>query len=438
MFPELSNNAIIISSLLLIVVAIAFTFKAKCSIGIPALACAFFLGVVILNKSVYNLIDMYPHRIVVLIIVTSLFFGYAVENGTMKVLSTYIMYPFRNIGWMTPIALYLTALITAACGAGNVPATLFTASLGFEVQKEAKFNPLLVPIAACLGANGGAGVPWSSSYASRLGYMLNVYEAEEGAMLTNHVAVTGIVITFIIFMIWYVLLRGWKSGTAVQGKPQPFNKTQKKNLILIGIVVAFIVIPALVESIGHTAVTAFLKKRVDIQVLCVFGSLAAFLLKLGDEKTIIMKRIPWNIIFMIGGMVMLVTMATQAGAADIIATWLSTNVPNWLIPGLVTFITCVLSFFSGYGAIWPLMLPLVPVLAESGVNATACLTGILVCCNLGGLSPFSTGGAMMLGQCPDAEMREKLFTPQFICALVMAVLCAVVAVTPFSSLFGLL
>ncbi len=438
MFPDMSNNAIIITSLVLIVIAIAFTFKAKCSIGIPALTCAFLLGVIFLNKSVYNLIDMYPHRIVVLIIVTSLFFGYAVENGTMEVLASYIMYPFRNIGWMTPIALYLTALITAACGAGNVPATLFTATLGFQVQKEAKFNPLLVPMAACLGANGGAGVPWSSSYASRLGYMLNVYEPEEGAMLTTHVAVTGIVITFIIFLVWYVILQGWKSGTAVQGKPKAFNKTQKKNLILIAIVVACIIIPAIVEAITTTPLTAFMKKRVDIQVLCVFGSLAAYLLKLGDERTIIMKRIPWNIIFMIGGMIMLITMATQAGAADIIATWLNTNVAAWLIPGVITFITCVLSFFSGYGSIWPLMLPLVPVLAQNGVNATACLTGILVCCNLGGVSPFSTGGAMMLGQCPDPEMREKMFTPQFICALVMSVICGLVAVTPFSSFFGLL
>ena len=100
MFPDMSNNAIIITSLVMIVIAIAFTFKAKCSIGIPALTCAFLLGVVFLNKSVYNLIDMYPHRIVVLIIVTSLFFGYAVENGTMEVLASYIMYPFRNVGWM--------------------------------------------------------------------------------------------------------------------------------------------------------------------------------------------------------------------------------------------------------------------------------------------------------------------------------------------------
>ena len=45
---------------------------------------------------------------------------------------------------------------------------------------------------------------------------------------------------------------------------------------------------------------------------------------------------------------------------------------------------------------------------------------------------------MMLGQCPDPEMREKMFTPQFICALVMSVICGLVAVTPFSSFFGLL
>lgn len=207
---------------------------------------------------------------------------------------------------------------------------------------------------------------------------------------------------YVFLSLFYVAFQGWKAKSCdTSENTEPLNDKQKKTLILLGIMILCIIIPAVVEAVTTTSVTAWMKKSLDIQVMCVLCGVACIILKLGDEREVIRTQIPWNIIFMIGGIVMLTTIANENGAADLIAASVSAAVPTKLVPSVVTFIAVALSFFSGYPVIFPLLIPLCPAFAAAGVDEVACLTGILLCTSLGGASPFSTGGSALLSRCDD-------------------------------------
>jgi di/tricarboxylate transporter len=138
-----------------------------------------------------------------------------------------------------------------------------------------------------------------------------------------------------------------------------------------------------------------------------------------------------NSILMIAGVAILIGVATAAGLVETMTEFLSTQVPTFMIPGMLIVMAAFLSFFSsGTAVVCPLMYPLVPGLAVStGLNPIMLFSVIFIGAMSAALSPFSTGGAMVIGGCPDPEVKEKLTNWMIIVASVVIPVIAVIAAT---------
>ena len=172
-------------------------------------------------------------------------------------------------------------------------------------------------------------------------------------------------------------------------------------------------------------------------MLAIVGALLCAALKLGDEKKIIKNHIPWNTIVMVGGISMLMGVATVAGAVEFLSNWVSTSIPTFLVPGILVFIAGGMSFFSGaVTVVVPMLVPMVPSLsATTGLNPVLLISCILIgsCCT--GLSPFSTGGSLLLSGVKDEQLRDKIFYKQFIATIVIWILVFIMAMVGVFNIF---
>ena len=150
--------------------------------------------------------------------------------------------------------------------------------------------------------------------------------------------------------------------------------------------------------------------RIDIGFIAIFFALVSLFLKLGDEKAVI-ALIPWNTLIMICGVGMLISLGVEIGVIYELTEWLSTNVPIWMIPILVFVISAIMSIFaSTLGVVAPTLFPMVlPLAVASGLSPLLLFTCIVVGAQSSSLSPFSSGGSLMLGASQVVIDKGKLF-----------------------------
>ena len=107
--------------------------------------------------------------------------------------------------------------------------------------------------------------------------------------------------------------------------------------------------------------------------------------------------------------------------------------PGWLLwslPAMFLLFSCIISLFSNFAVIYPLMMPLVPLVAmATGMNSMVLFAGMCLGSCATGLSPFSTGGACQLSGCDDPDKVARLTPRLFALAAANAVILAVIIST---------
>ena len=210
----------------------------------------------------------------------------------------------------------------------------------------------------------------------------------------------------------YSFINAKNSKIAIQTTvPEPFDSKQKQSLILIFIMMAIVlIVPILNLLMPQVSAIQFLNARIDIGFIAIFFALVSLFLKLGDEKAVI-ALIPWNTLIMICGVGMLISLGVEIGVIYELTEWLSTNVPIWMIPILVFVISAIMSVFaSTLGVVAPTLFPMVlPLAVASGLSPLLLFTCIVVGAQSSSLSPFSSGGSLMLGASQVVIDKDKLF-----------------------------
>ena len=125
----LSNSAIMILVMVAIVITVLIGVKFDNNIGLIGIAFAFLIGSWLGPATIYEVIAYWPVNIMFILLVTSVFFGYASNNGTLSALADRIVYVTKGIPWFTPISVFLTAFIISGLGVG-VWGIVFVAPIG--------------------------------------------------------------------------------------------------------------------------------------------------------------------------------------------------------------------------------------------------------------------------------------------------------------------
>lgn len=170
-------------------------------------------------------------------------------------------------------------------------------------------------------------------------------------------------------------------------------------------------IPMLATFMPENETIQFINSRTDITLLAVVFAIAAYLLKLAEDKPKeVMAKIPWNTLWLVSGVGMLIDVAVEAGTIDLLASMIN-NMPSFIVPIAVTIIAGIMSIFSStLGVVAPLMFPMIAGIIEpTGYSASLIAVAIIIGAQSTALAPFSTGGSLILGNSGLSEEDSKKF-----------------------------
>lgn len=421
-----------------IVICIILGYTTKINIGLFAIAFSYLIGCFGMDLKAYEIIELWPLKIFFVIFAVTLFYNFPLANGALEKLCSHLIYKCRHFPAFLPLAIFLVATIIAGLGAGYYTVLATMAPMILLLSKRTNLNIVIATLSVNYGALAGANFITSQS-----GVIFR--ELMRGAGVANDNTFTYVfgifAVTFLMPVIVlgaYSLINAKSSKIAIQATvPEPFDSKQKQSLILIFIMMTIVlIVPILNLLMPQVSAIQFLNARIDIGFIAIIFALISLLLKLGDEKAVI-ALIPWNTLIMICGVGMLISLGVEIGVIYELTDWLSTNVPISMIPILVFVISAIMSIFaSTLGVVAPTLFPMVlPLAVASGISPLLLFTCIVVGAQSSSLSPFSSGGSLMLGASQVVIEKNKLFNALLFKAVPLDIAVGIIAILIIQLMF---
>lgn len=431
----MSASTVLVLFIVGIAVSIALGNKLKVNIGLIAMLYSFIMGVFFMGLKASDLTAMWPTKVFFTIMSITLFFGFATENGALGQFALHLVYRFRKQPAILPMMFFAAAAIICFTGASPYAPTAVLVPVMIPLCAAIGMNPIAGVLIENLGAVSTSWVPWGQGANIAMGVLTEQYDTYEAA---HHVIATGFFTTLIYALvagvIVYVFFRCYKAKAAEQflKEPEPYTSKQKTSLLLIVLLLACMMVPSALGSLGMKAMGG-LSRKLDISYVCLTFAAISSALKLADEKKVITRHVPWGTIIMLGGIAMLVNLAQKGGAVDLIGTWVGSNVPAALAAPVMCAVAAFMSIFvSGASVVTPTLFQLVPsITAASGAAALPIYHFIYVGSLGTSISPFSGGGSLTLACCPGEELRNKLFTQLILAAVFQCVVACALSFCPF-------
>lgn len=413
-----------------ILLAIAIGYKTKINIGLFAIVFAYLIGSFGLDLTASQVVNFWPIKIFFIIFAVTLFYNVAMVNGALEKLASHLLYACRNFPILLPLAIFASATVIAALGAGFYTVLAFMAPMTLLLCQKTGMSKIIGGMAVNYGALAGANFMTSQSGVIFRGIMEGV-GVEPAQAFTNSTAifVTTLIVPIVVIGS-YLLFNHKKLNINITAeKPAPFDPKQKQSLILIITLMAVVlIIPILNLIMPHNHLISFLNSKVDIGFMAIIFAVISLLLKLADEKKVV-AMVPWGTLIMICGVGMLIEVAIQAGVINELSDWVSTTIPFWVIPVAMCVIGAFMSLFaSTLGVVTPALFPIVPAIAvATGYNPTVLFVCIVVGAQASAISPFSSGGSLILGSTPQAVNQSELFNDLLFRAVPLGFIAALVA-----------
>ena len=419
-----------------IALAVVLGYKTNINTGFFCIAFAFLIGCFGLGISTKSLIGFWPTSTMFVILSVSLFYNFAAVNGTLEKLSSSLLYACRSFPGLLPFALFFVAVVLSVMGAAYFTVLAFLAPITLVICDEARMDKLTGAVAINCGALAGGNFSTAALGVVFRGLMDTAYEAnpslEAVDSFSAELKIFGFAIVFSIILI-AVFRYGFKENRNIgKGitfkKPEPFDEKQKKTLTLMLLMMAVVLVFPLLNMIlpGNSFISA-ISSKVDVGLLAICFTVIALLMNLAPQKEVI-ARVPWNTIIMIAGAGMLIAVAVEAGTIEALSAWIGSNVPVALVPIAFSLVAAFMSFFSSTtGVVTPALFPLIPALAQStGLDATVLFACTVLGAQSSAISPFSSGGSLILGSCGKEEERNSLFNRLLFVAVPISVICSAV------------
>ncbi len=398
-----------------IVVAVALGYKTKINIGLFAIAFAYLIGCYGMGLSPAEVIGLWPLKIFFIIFSVCLFYSFATVNGTLEKLAEHLIYRCRSMPQLLPFAVFFTATAISAMGAGYYTVLAFMAPLTLLLCERTGMSLITGGMAVNYGALSGANFVSSQSGIIFRGLMANAGIPENeafinaAAIFASTLVIPLAVISVLVFLTGHG--KAMKASAYTVAMPTPLNREQT---ITLWLTLAMMVI-VLAAPIAHivfpdSSTVSFINSKMDIGLIASLFSVIALLLKLGDERKA-MASVPWGTLIMICGVGMLISVAIKAGTIGLLASWMGNSISPIMLPIVFGVVAAFMSLFSStLGVVTPALFPLVPPLATAlGLDSMILFVAIVVGAQATSISPFSSGGSLILGSCTTEQSRNSLF-----------------------------
>ena len=214
-------------------------------------------------------------------------------------------------------------------------------------------------------------------------------------------AIAGTIIATILFVVFYFVY-GWHKETPKDvGNIEIHPLTWKHKLTLLGYVIFVLGNLFLGLDIAVVAI-------IIAMILCVVG--------VGDGKQLI-KRLPWNSLFTVGGMTIMVGVVASLGGISLISQGIALISNKAIAPAVLCAVAGLMSVVSSAsGVVMPTLIPVAVELTAMlpGVPIQSLVTAIGLGSYSTAVSPMSTIGANVLANYgtiynPDDKEQKKEF-----------------------------
>lgn len=417
--------------LMALAISIGLGYKTKINIGFFTIAFAYLIGCFGMGLKPSEVIELWPIKIFFIILSVTLFYNFALANGALEKLASHLLYKCRKFPQFLPLAIFFAATIIAGLGAGFYTVLAFMAPITLLLCKKTNMNMVIGGMAANYGALAGANFMTSQSGIIFRSLMENTGISSQTAFsYSGGIFVLTLLIPIAVLGIYTLWNRKSNSIVIEDQKPEPFDKKQKQSIFLIILMMSIVLVFPILHLVFPDAKTiSFLNSKIDIAFLAITFSLISLLMKLADEKKVI-ALVPWGTLIMICGVGMLIALGVKLGIITTLSEWLANNVPVWIIPILLCLISAIMSVFSStLGVVAPTLFPIVPALAvTSGLNPLVLFICIVVGAQSTAISPFSSGGSLIMASAPADMDKTKFFNQLLFKAIPVGVIAALIAI----------
>ncbi|HAV4998743.1 TPA: SLC13 family permease [Acinetobacter nosocomialis] len=417
--------------LIALAVSIGLGYKTKINIGFFTIVFAYLIGCFGMGLKPSEVIELWPVKIFFIILSVTLFYNFALANGALEKLASHLLYKCRKFPQFLPLAIFFAATIIAGLGAGFYTVLAFMAPITLLLCKKTNMNMVIGGMAANYGALVGANFMTSQSGIIFRSLMENTGISSQTAFsYSSGIFVLTLIIPIAVLGIYTLWNRKSNSIVIEDQKPEPFDKKQKQSIFLIVLMMSIVLIfPILHLVFPDVKTISFLNSKIDIAFLAITFSLISLLMKLADEKKVI-ALVLWGTLIMICGVGMLIALGVKLGIITTLSEWLANNVPVWVIPVLLCLISAIMSVFSStLGVVAPTLFPIVPALAlSSGLNPLVLFICIVVGAQSTAISPFSSGGSLIMASAPADIDKTKFFNQLLFKAIPVGVIAALIAI----------
>ena len=417
--------------LMALAVSIGLGYKTKINIGFFTIAFAYLIGCFGMGLKPSEVIELWPVKIFFIILSVTLFYNFALANGALEKLASHLLYKCRKFPQFLPLAIFFAATIIAGLGAGFYTVLAFMAPITLLLCKKTNMNMIIGGMAANYGALAGANFMTSQSGIIFRSLMENTGISSQTAFsYSSGIFVLTLIIPIAVLGIYTLWNRKSNSIVIEDQKPEPFDKKQKQSIFLIILMMSIVLVFPILHLVFPDAKTiSFLNSKIDIAFLAITLSLISLLMKLADEKKVV-ALVPWGTLIMICGVGMLIALGVKLGIITTLSEWLAHNVPVWVIPVLLCLISAIMSVFSStLGVVAPTLFPIVPALAiTSGLNPLVLFICIVVGAQATAISPFSSGGSLIMASAPADIDKTKFFNQLLFKAIPVGLIAALIAI----------
>ncbi|MCC0686802.1 MULTISPECIES: SLC13 family permease [unclassified Clostridioides] len=413
-----------IIALLLFLGVIIIAFVRKNNAGILALA----IGVIAVrvfgmdDKDLYGAIS---NSMFTTLVGITLLFAIVNSTGALKLVAEKIVAVSGKRVWFIPIAVFIAGFVVAGVGPGAIPALAIIPAMAVPVAITVGYNPVMLALIGECGLMAGRMTTITPE-----GQIIKT--VAEGVGIENvmpTILACQTLSTIVFSIVLFIIFKGYKlkkSINIIDSKNiEKFNIKQIISLISILVMIAFIIF-------------------FDVNVgLAAFSVSAILLLFNIAEDGECIKAIPWSTIVMVLGVGAMMTIVDAAGGIDLMSNALSSLMNSKTATPIMSISAGLMSMVSSaLAVVYPTMMPMCVDIAKSvgGVDPLALIAAVGVGGSLAGVSPLSTGGALILAAMGSSkkdfnkEEQNKVFVQLFIMSVVGLLVIAVVSVLFFNGI----
>ena len=405
--------SIAVLSLLCLVIVVALGYIKDLNVGVLAIIASFVL-VLVGGLDMDLVLDGFPSSLFLNLLGTMYLFALLQENGTLSLLSKKLVSIVGKRTYLTPIVVYVISYVISAVGPGAISAQAIMIPFSVLLSVQMGIKPYMMSSMAILGTVAGTTSPVALTGIIVGGIIEDMsFPGVESTLSAMMLDIT--IMNVICALVIYILFKGYKlkpSESAIAEEKQKFNRDQM--LCLVGMLILVLCVLFLGFNVGI----------VGFCVAIVLSLLGAVDISVG------FSRVPWGVLILVGGMSILMDITFEVGGIDLLTSLLQSFMNETIAPFVMTFTSGLTGWFSsGNGVVIPTFVPTAPALAESlGISPVEIIISIVAGATVGGLSPFDSGGSMIIGYySQEVEVSAKEQQHMFLVFFGLAVLCVVLA-----------